>query len=369
MTRRPLPGPVRRTLVAGLLVLPLALATLVALPAEADRGGGRGGGRAELTVMTQNLYLGSSLQPAVLAQSEGEFLRAVATIWANVGTTDFPRRSEAIAAGIAHERPDLVGLQEVARWTRTDARTGESQVLDFLEVLLADLAGAGASYSVAAVSDNAAIGPVPLAAPCDGDLGDCLLTFRDRDVILVNDAVRRLRVTAAQSGRFTAQVVVPTPAGALSFDRGWAAVDGKLRGRPFRFVNTHLETDDFPPVQEAQAVEFLAGPARARRSVARVIAVGDFNSPADGSTTASYELLTGSFRDAWRARSRSGFTCCQGGLLSNPASELDTRIDLVLTRGRVRARRTQVVGDTPFQAVVPLWPSDHAGVVSRVRLR
>ena len=36
------------------------------------------------------------------------------------------------------------------------------------------------------------------------------------------------------------------PTAELSFDRGWAAIDVTFEGRFFRFVDTHLEVEDFP---------------------------------------------------------------------------------------------------------------------------
>ncbi|MGB8021849.1 MAG: hypothetical protein WCF04_11525 [Candidatus Nanopelagicales bacterium] len=65
-------------------------------------------------------------------------------------------------------------------------------------------------------------------------------------------------------------------------------MQARFQGKSFRFVNTHLETEDFAAVQQAQAAEFLSGPARG----GQVIAVGDFNSAADGSSTTSYSQLT-----------------------------------------------------------------------------
>ncbi len=348
-----------RSLVAALLALALALSVIAAGPATADD-------RRTVTVMTRNLYLGASLTPAIAAQDATEFLVAVATIYATVQFTDFEARSDAVADEIAANEPDLVGLQEVANWTAIGPGTAPS--IDFLEVLLDDLADRGLSYSVAAVSNNATVGPVPLVAPCDGDVGACLLIFQDRDVILVNDARRGLSVGNPQSALFEAQAVLDTPVGPLSFSRGWASVDASLHGRTFRFVNTHLETEDFPTVQEAQAAEFLTGPARGPGAV---IAVGDFNSAADGSTTASYATLTESyFADAWRTQRRDpGLTCCQNETLTNPVSQLTSRIDLVLTHAGARAVTAAVVGAVPFQPVPPFWASDHAGVVATIRLR
>jgi hypothetical protein len=81
----------------------------------------------------------------------------------------------------------------------------------------------------------------------------CQVTFEDRDVILVNRATAGLSVGPAVTGQYADQVVLATPAGPLSFDRGWVSVQGRYLGKSFRFVNTHLETEDFPVVQQAQA--------------------------------------------------------------------------------------------------------------------
>jgi endonuclease/exonuclease/phosphatase family metal-dependent hydrolase len=237
------------------------------------------------------------------------------------------------------------------------------------------------SYSVAAVSSNANVGPVPLAVTgcVQPDLTiTCTLQFEDRDVILVNDNTPGLTWDNPRSGRYEAQVVFDSPVGSLSFDRGWASIDARLNKQPFRFVNTHLETEDYPDTQLAQTFEFLAGPGRG----GTIIAVGDFNSAADGSTTASYAWLTapGNFRDAWDEDELGpGSSCCQEsdtpplapGALNNPESTLQTRIDLILSRAAARSDGDEAVliGDTPFRVVEPpFWPSDHAGVLAEVRL-
>jgi endonuclease/exonuclease/phosphatase family metal-dependent hydrolase len=323
--------------------------------------------KRELVVMTQNLYLGSSLAPATGATTAQEFVAGVALIYGTVQFTDFPARAEAIADEIQATEPDLIGLQEVTKWTT--AGLNPPPGYDFLAILQSAIAARGLSYSVAAVSNNANIGPVPLALPgCvqPGPTITCTVQLEDRDVILVNDDNPDLSVFDPQSGRYVTQAVVQTPVGPLSFDRGWATVDGTLEGKKFRFANTHLETEDYPAVQEAQGQEFLAGPARAPGAV---IAVGDFNSAADGSTTATYANLTKSyFDDAWEDPNDPGYSCCQNGTLTNFPSTLGSRIDLVLTHAASRPLGAAVVGNAPFQMVPPLWPSDHAGVAAMIRV-
>ncbi|NYD42884.1 endonuclease/exonuclease/phosphatase family protein [Nocardioides panaciterrulae] len=338
-------------------------------------------GPGQLDVMTQNLYLGSPLTPALAATTPAEFVAAVAQIYGTMVATDFPKRAQAIADTIAHERPDLIGLEEVSKWTATPLVAGANPPsYDFLAILQAALAKRGLHYSVAAVSDNADIGPAPLVAPDFGcgvptspTTPQCVVRLQDRDVVLVDDATRGLAVRDSASGEYTAQQTFAPPGTTepVSFARGWAYIDASYVGKRFRFLVTHLETEDFPAVQEAQAKEFLAGPAHTRGTV---IAVGDFNSAADPATTtqptASYSLLTKSwFDDAWlEAGHGPGLSCCQNGTLSNPTSQLSERIDLVLLHGRVRAINAHLVDDQPISTTPPFWPSDHAGVVARVRL-
>ncbi len=335
-------------------------------------------GKHDLSVMTQNLYLGSSLVPALSANDPTAFVEAVAQIYATVQYTNFPVRAEAIADEIQAEDPDLIGLQEVTKWTTGGLNPPPGY--DFLAILQSDLANHGLDYSVAAVANNANIGPAPLALPgcVQPNLTiTCSVQLQDRDVILVNDDTPGLTWSNPKSGRYTTQEVLNSPVGPLSFDRGWASIDAKLMRQPFRFVNTHLETEDFPATQQAQAAEFLAGPGKG----GTIIATGDFNSASDGSTTNSYAQLTapGKFRDAWEEDELgSGSSCCQEsntpplapGALNNPVSTLRTRIDLILSRGAARSDgdEAELVGDTPFQAAPPFWPSDHAGVVAEVRL-
>ncbi len=376
-------APARRAWLAALV----AVFALALLPATApahgrghDRGHGhdeavhRGKDKRDLTVMTQNLYLGSSLGPALEAKTAEEFVGAVARIYATVQYTNFPQRAEAIANEIQEKGPDLIGLQEVTKWTTGGLNPPPGY--DFLAILQGDLAARGLHYSVGSVAHNANIGPAPLVSetcPVVSGQFTCSVQLEDRDAILVNDETPGLSWSNPQSGRYATQQTIESPVGPLSFDRGWASIDARLEGLPFRFVDTHLETEESPLVQQQQAAEFLAGPAKG----GTVVATGDFNSASDGSTTTSYAQLTapGKFRDAWdEAQLGAGSSCCQEsntpplapGALNNPVSTLQTRIDLILSRGAARSNgdEAELIGNTPFQGSPPFWPSDHAGVVS-----
>lgn len=349
-------------------------------PGHGHPGKGHGHGKRELTVMTQNLYLGSSLGPALEATTPEAFVGAVAQIYATVQYTNFPQRAEAIADEIEENEPDLIGLQEVSKWTT--AGLNPPAGYDFLAILENDLKARGLNYSAASIAHNAKIGPAPLALAeqgCvqPGPVITCSVQLEDRDVILVNNDTPGLTWSNPQSERYATQQAIESPVGPLSFDRGWASIDAKLKQQPFRFVDTHLETEESPLVQQTQAAEFLAGPGKG----GTIVATGDFNSASNGSTTTSYAQLTapGKFRDSWNEKLLGpGNSCCQEsntpplapGALNNPVSTLRTRIDLILGRGAAHSDGddAELIGDTPFQATPPFWPSDHAGVVSDLHL-
>lgn len=338
--------------------------------------------KPNVTVMTRNLYLGSSLDPALNATTLIGFVQGVAQIYGTVQFTDFQTRAGALADEIAAAKPDLVGLQEVSIWS-TAAVTGRAVPppgYEFLNILQSALSAKGLNYEAVVVAHNADIGPAPLLTgnavpPNCGILSfspfipDCTVRLQDRDVVLVNRNRAGLSTSNPQSGRYTAQAVATTPVGALSFDRGWASVDVSLGGGNFRFFNSHLETEAAPPIQEAQGTEALN---IINASPLPVIAVGDYNSAADGSTTATYRnLLRGGLKDAWSTvNGDAGYSCCQNATLTNPTSEANERIDLVLTKGKWAAKSASLTGSTPFRPLTspqPIWASDHFGVAATVK--
>ena len=299
----------------------------------------------------------------------------MATIYGTAVATDFPKRAQTIAKAIADERPDLIGLQEVTKWTATRTDGGpDLPNYDFLEILMDALEAEGLDYSVAGVVSNASIS-APLVNPaleCDGAFPafDCNATLLDRDAILVNsDTGIKVTPRSLTTGRFKDQASLQTPLGPRSFDRGWLYVDIKYAGRDFRFANTHLEVESYAAVQTRQAREFIQIVQKDRPGP--VIAAGDFNSAADGSNTRSYAILTGYFSDMWdESRHGVGLTCCQDGELLNTESEYTVRIDLVLGKGKVGSNWARVL-PLPIEGAqaLPRWGSDHGGVITQVRLR
>lgn len=356
---------------AASLIAALTVAALVASAgAPASAGGKKKGHRIRnLTVMTQNLYLGTDIGPILTATPETlPFVAGAA--WEQVQATDFPARAERIADIIADAKPHLVGLQEVSLWRTGDFEPtapftpAETVAYDFLQILLEALEARGMHYAPVATVENFD-GEVPAVPPAALPL-DVRLT--DRDVIIARTDLpaAHMKLANAQADNYGA--FVPTPFG-IPILRGWTSVDVKVRGKWLRFVNTHLEVQSFAPIQVLQAAELLAGPVDT--SLPTVL-VGDFNSagPPGPSDTATYGNITGvGFADAWSDThpGEDGFTCCQSAELTNVPSSLAERIDHVFHRGGFTATMTDVVGDEVADMTASgLWPSDHAGVVATV---
>jgi hypothetical protein len=83
------------------------------------------------------------------------------------------------------------------------------------------------------------------------------------------------------------------------------------------------------------------------------------------------DFLAAGYRDGWAEifPHKAGFTCCQAQLVNNPVSQLNQRIDLVLTLGRVAAQDIALFGDdSSSRTPGGLWPSDHAGVAAQLEV-
>jgi len=331
-----------------------------------------GDGNRGVTVMTRNLYLGADLTPVLAAQDFVSVLLAVDAVWEAVQDTDFRRRAVRLADEIVEAEPDLVGLQEAAIWriqSPGDLLSGGTVpatevAYDFVAILLAELASRGEEYEVVVSIDE-------LDAELPSISGDDV-RLTDRDVILARRARPAngcLQVLGTDAGHFDTLLQLPVGGvggPVVTVFRGWVAADVRIRGREFRFLNAHLEDVIAAPIQEAQAVELLAGPAAVHRPV---VCVGDFNSDAFGAGTDSYEiLLAGGFEDAWTGV--DGATWGHAADLRNALPVLTERLDLVLYRGRYEVIRADTVGDElEDRTDEGLWPSDHAGVVVELSVR
>jgi endonuclease/exonuclease/phosphatase family metal-dependent hydrolase len=149
--------------------------------------------------------------------------------------------------------------------------------------------------------------------------------------------------------------------------------------RRFRFVNTHLEA--FSAWVRNQQASELSVPAIPPMNTSRsVILVGDLNSdpanpdtqtqppfPPTAEAAASNTIIASGFAD----RGVAVNTCCHDDdLLDFPATPFDDRIDHVLGKGRVTELSSQLIGNNPAQRTgTGLWPTDHGGVVAKLRVR
>lgn len=310
----------------------------------------------DVRVATYNLYLGADLSLLFDAPDTAELARRIARVRAGLDATRFAERAAAIAGVLARERPDLVGLQEVSRWSSTryvDGRAGPAEVVvDFLPVLLTALADAGCPYDARAVNENFS-GAMPVA-------DDEWVGLVGANVTLVRRG-SRVEVLAETTAPFATAFEVVTAVEGLTFPvaRSWSRVDVEVDGVPLRFVNTHTEAYD-GPTRDAQRDEVLAVNADA---TGPVVLVGDLN------TTPDRVGVPPPWVDAWHAGEGDGLTFGQDADLANETSGMRQRIDYVWVRDAV-VRRAWTAGDRPEDRSTPhrLWPSDHAAVLADLRL-
>ena len=316
-----------------------------------------------LTVMTYNVYLGSSVAPVLSVENLLEVPTAVASVYNNIETSDFPGRARAIAAAIKTYQPHLIGLQEIALIRRQSPgnaitqRTPDAEevVIDYLKVLLDALKAEGLAYSVAAKIEN-----IDAEMPMFTDTGLVDVRLTDHDVLLARSDVA---VSRPMSRNYANALSIEKLG--LQVKRGYVAVDATVLGRTYRIVNTHLEafTEAVRVSQMRELVDHLSD------ETLPILLLGDFNTPApDG--RAYQLLLSAGYVDLWQMHSEgAGNTCCQDGNLLNDISAHSVRIDLIFSRnlaGLPYTATTYTLGDTPLdRRPTGIWPSDHAGVVAQ----
>lgn len=325
-----------------------------------------------IVVMSRNLYLGANID--ILLDPDANLPEAIAEALGQVLYTDFRARAQALAAEIHAVQPHLIGLQEVTTYAvlLPDGTPIEylGFPLDFLDALQAELADLGDDYVVAQRTPN-----VQLLLPLGDPTSDPYILYADGDAILARSDVP---TTNAAGGQFPTQQYLMVGGVVFENKRGYAMVDATVNGVDLRFANAHLEIQMFRDVQEQQARELVGMLAD---SPLPVILVGDFNSAANhdapaASRTDSYHILKNAgYKDMWlrEAHSVGGLTCCQAADLSNTASTLNQRLDIVFVRwGRAGfggQSRMELVGEDEGDIFThplgyTLWPSDHAGVAA-----
>lgn len=337
-------------------------------------------GQGNLRVMNYNAYQGTDFTEVQQAANAEQFLAAVGQVITQVRATRPPERMQALARQILDAAPDLATIEELTQWSTGsfDAATGRcatpSLEFDMEQALLNALAAQGGHYTVAVEKVQFSIPPTPGFIPpaqlfCGQMISKLVLLARTD----LKD--KRFTWTNAQSGTYAASLQVPTPSGdLLPFARGWVSLDASFNGRTFRYIGTHLESGDDPGLRAlryAQAFELILGPART--DLPTVIAMDANAQAAPAPLDPAYsEFISAGFADAWAtvAPADPGYTCCQSQLLDNPVSQLSQRIDLILTRGPIRALNVALFGNDPASRTASgLWASDHAGLAAQLLIQ
>ena len=344
---------------SSIVAAALAVAALVPAAAQAARA------KPDVTVMSRNLYLGADIITlATAADVPGEMEKARA-LHATVDQTSFPTRAKAIAAEVKKHHPDVIGLQEVARYYKgadgvhdgvNDART---PIYDWLAILQKQLKARGLRYRAVSRQDEIDV-EVPSADGYD------LRLVLGNTVLVRTGKGARVKVLKDVHGVFTDQLAVPLADGqSVHLKRGFAGMDGRVAGRRFRFLDPHAEAYS-AELAGKQFAELLTTGARSRKLP--TIMAGDFNSDpaATGGAAAGYtNVINGGFKETGKRAS----TCCQDENLLNPLSKLDQWIDHIVARPAAKVLGSVVVGAKPADRIGGLWPSDHAGVVATLRLK
>ncbi len=351
------------TILAALIgVLALAATPAAGAPSE----------KAPVTIIQWNLFPGFDDLPVIAAAMSCDpqdpppcvpLADAATVAWQQVHATDFHRRVRDIAGWIRLAGPDIVSVQEAARYEALNGSGQVTETIDFLEILVAAIQDLGASYEVVSQTHNFTI-QLPINV---SGVGDGALTFFDRDAILVRSNHSRIAVSNPDHGIYSLNL--PDVGFPLPIYRGWASIDVAIAGKSFRFVTSHLE-DVSPdpaaltPLQMAQAQEMVS--IGTSGGVPAVFA-GDFNT--DGFRKwETYLLLTRDLGldDAWTiAHPRlPGLTWGNSPDLLNLFPRFTQRLDLVLFSGNFKVEHAAVIGNTLIdRAVAGMWPSDHAGVL------
>jgi len=350
------------------------------------------GSNDALTVATRNLYLGGDIDRILNAPAPEAIPLLAMETWMEIQTSRFPERARAMAREFATNPPHVIGLQEAPLFriqAPGDAHLGNpvaatDVAMDFLEILMAAFAAEGLEYRVATMIENADVElPMVVGPPTEPGGPPALadIRFTDRDAILVRADVD---LKATDAANFTA-IVGFAVAGAIPIElkRGWTKVTFEFGKKEYHLVNAHLEIQRFAPVQEAQMAELLGLLADV---VEPVFLVGDLNSDADGSQTASYAMARDAgFLDSWDTRKNRepGQTCCYHKDLTGGLDKMTERIDFVLYRdpdhksGKSKKGKHKIAGKVEAELLGAgaddltesgLWPSDHRGLRVTARL-
>jgi endonuclease/exonuclease/phosphatase family metal-dependent hydrolase len=315
----------------------------------------------DVKVMTRNMYPGADL--GILATAtETNFPDVVETLIGEIIQSRIPERAALVAEEIAETQPDLIALQEATTWK---IGSGSSAVvLDQMDLLLRFLRARGLHYRKAAVQTLTDV-EIP-----------GVITYTDHDAILVRTDLPpgHLMILGSEKHAFDELLSFQVLDDGITVDRGWMAVDVKIRGARFKFVNTHLESplpgDLMQPtqaIQFAQAMQLVDDLTETRLPI---ILAGDFNSDAEPThlyetdVTPSYGyIVDAGYLDAWHELYPADYGYTWPLFLNDPTEGVDPieRIDLIFSNDPVP---TSIARTGMDPAPDGLFASDHIGVVA-----
>jgi endonuclease/exonuclease/phosphatase family metal-dependent hydrolase len=201
--------------------------------------------------------------------------------------------------------------------------------------------------------------------------GDGRLTMRDAVIARKGAGVKTSNATSGHYGHLFS-VPVFNGASQITFTRGWTALDASVRGQKFHLIDTHLESESAGTFREDQASELVTNQGAATHP--NTVLVGDLNSDpniapgsdpnADSSSNIAYNRI---IAGGYRSLSGPGNTDGHAEILNNPGdNNLTKRIDHILTNSsRITMLSTKVLN----KFANGLWGSDHAGVLSVLRVK
>ena len=345
----------------ALLLSAILLAAPIA-PAHADE--------ESFTVMSRNIYLGADV--GVALELIPNLPAAAQFMWEQVQETNFAERKAILAKEITDESPDVIGLQEATIWyCKAKPWSAKTEVYNFTTELLAALGG---TYVIAEKDGEQAFNP-----------------------LLIKKELKQYVNQVGNSEYDAVYKVVPT---IMEIYRGYTWADITMQGSNVRFVSTHLESlwdGNKVPKAADQARQLVADLTKTKSPI---VVIGDFNSdprdprakgfanpgeqpeasekcPTESSLCNAYKVMReANFTDAGPdASDPATFTWGMNALLTGAdsarraaAKEMGNdfgftdRLDYIFVKNGINVLTSKIIGQAPP------YGSDHAGVVSQLRI-
>jgi len=303
------------------------IALLASLAGPVSAEGQLSKGKGDLRVMTYNADEGTDFLEIQHATNLNAFLVAVGQTITQVRATNPPSRMQALARQILAAKPALVSLQELDQWSSGPFDPVAQQCgtltleFDMLQELLAALAAQGGSYEVAVQGKQYDIQAPGLILP---STFVCIHAINLVSILARTDLdPSKFHWSNAQSAQYVARNIFNIP-GIAQFPapRAWVSVEAKFHHETFRFIGTHLDSDN-ATVRRQQGNELRAGPANTSLPV--IIAMDSNAQAAPSPQDPTYvDFITAGYSDVWSEifSAAPGFTCCQAQLVNNPMSQL-----------------------------------------------